>query len=82
MLRTSLVGVTKTLSARVRETGGVLPATLYPAYVKADSGTFNYEDLTNKPSINGITLLGDVSLEAVGIAQADQAEIDALFEEI
>jgi hypothetical protein len=30
-------------------------------------GTTDYEDLTNKPSINGTTLEGDVSLEDIGI---------------
>lgn len=30
-------------------------------------GTTNYEDLINKPSINGTTLEGDVSLEDIGI---------------
>ncbi len=35
--------------------------------VPGEPGTTDYEDLTNKPSINGTTLEGDVSLEDIGI---------------
>ena len=31
------------------------------------SGTTDYTDLTNKPSINGVTLTGDVSLSSLGV---------------
>lgn len=34
---------------------------------KGDPGTTDYEDLINKPSINGTTLEGDLSLEDIGI---------------
>ena len=34
-------------------------------------GTSDYEDLTNKPSINGTELVGDVSLEDIGAASID-----------
>ena len=33
-------------------------------------GTGNYMDLTNKPSINGIVLIGNSSLNALGIQPA------------
>jgi len=32
------------------------------------SGTSNYNDLRNKPKIEGVTLEGDVSLENIGAA--------------
>lgn len=32
-------------------------------------GTTDYNDLENKPSINGVTLEGDLSLEDLGISQ-------------
>lgn len=81
MLRTSLVGVTKTLSARMRESGGVVSATMYPTYVKADSGTMNYEELFNKPTINGVTLIGDLSFADLGLLEAQTSDIEAMFEE-
>lgn len=84
MLRTSLVGITRTIPAKMRETGGVFPATVYPAYVKADQvqGTSNYEELENLPSINGVVLLGDRSLAELGIVEAQASDIDAMFDEI
>lgn len=84
MLRTSLVGITRTIPAKMRESGGVFPAMMYPAYVKADSeqGTSNYEDLENKPMINGVVLLGDVSLADLGLSEAQPSDIDAIFDKI
>lgn len=41
-------------------------------------GTHDYDNLINKPSINGVTLEGDLSLEDLGISQVD---ISALTEE-
>ena len=46
-----------------------------------DSG--DYEDLINKPSINGVELLGDVSFKELGLgdiplAPLTNAEIDAI----
>ena len=84
MLRTSLVGITRTIPAKMRETGGVFPATMYPAYVKADSGqgTSNYEELENLPTINGVVLLGDLSLTDLGIVEAQASDIDAIFDQI
>ena len=42
------------------------------------TGTNNYNNLINKPSINGVTLEGELSLEDLGISQVD---ISALTEE-
>ena len=81
MLRTSLVGITRTIPAKMRETGGVFPATMYPAYVKADStqGTSNYEELENLPSINGTVLAGSLSLSDLGLVEARESDIEELF---
>lgn len=81
MLRTSLVGIARTIPAKMRETGGVFPATMYPAYIKADSeqGTTNYEELENLPSINGVVLLGNLSLADLGIYEAQESDIEELF---
>lgn len=35
-----------------------------------EAGTTNYEDLTNKPSINGVELVGNKSIEELGITEA------------
>lgn len=81
MLRTSLVGITRTIPAKLRESGGVIPATMYPAYVQADSkGTMNYEELENKPSVSGIELMGCLSLADLGIEEASPEDIEALFQ--
>ena len=40
----------------------------------AGGGTFNYNELENKPSIEGVTLVGDVSLEDIGAADAEDVQ--------
>ena len=81
MLRTTLVGATRTIPAQLRESGGVVTATLNPAYVAgADNLSANYDDMINKPTINGVELTGDLSLEDLGIVEVKMADIDALFE--
>lgn len=81
MLRTTLVGATRTIPAQLRESGGVVSATLNPAYVAgADNLSANYEDMLNKPTINGVELSGDLSLEDLGLVEAQASDIDALFE--
>ncbi len=42
-------------------------------------GTGNYEDLTNKPSIEGVTLLGDRSFRALGLDPITNSEIDEII---
>lgn len=42
-------------------------------------GTFNYEELLNLPSIEGVTLRGNKTLEQLGITEITTAEIDAMF---
>ena len=82
MLRTSLVGITRTIPAKMRESGGVFPATMYPAYVKADSSeqaTSDYEELENLPSVNGVVLKGGLSLADLGIVEAQDSDIEELF---
>lgn len=36
-------------------------------FIRGGSGTPNYDTLTNKPSINGVTLLGDKSTTELGL---------------
>ena len=81
MLRTTLVGASRTIPAQLRESGGVVSATLNPAYIAgADSVSANYEDMANKPTINGVELTGDLSLEELGLIEASASDIDALFD--
>jgi hypothetical protein len=42
-------------------------------------GTTNYNALSNKPKVNGVTLSGDKSLEDLGIQIISNSEIDDLF---
>lgn len=39
-------------------------------------GSSDYEDLTNKPSIEGVELVGDVSLDDLGVAYAEDIPTD------
>lgn len=81
MLRTTLVGVTRTVPAQLRENGAVVSATLNPAYIAgADTVSANYEDMINKPTINGVELVGDLTLADLGLEEAQASDIDALFE--
>lgn len=41
-------------------------------------GTGNYEDLTNKPSIEGVTLSGNMSLGDLGVNPYTDAQVDDL----
>ena len=41
-----------------------------------DLGTNDYNDLTNKPSIEGVELIGDVSLDDLGVAFVDDIPTD------
>ena len=43
-------------------------------------GSLNYNELYNKPSIEGVTLTGNKTLEQLGITEITTAEIDAMFE--
>lgn len=80
MLRTTLVGVTRTIPAQIKESGGVMSATLHPAYVVGnDTASANYEDMLNKPSINGVELTGDLTLADLGIFEIEASDIDAMF---
>lgn len=56
--------------------------TIEPAYMKnyfiqnnSTTGTNNYNELINKPKINGVTLIGDKTLNELGTYT--KAEIDA-----
>lgn len=42
---------------------------------KGDPGTTNYNGLTNKPTINGVTIEGDKTSEDYGIESADRREV-------
>lgn len=78
MLRTTLVDVTRTVPAQLRESRGLVSATLNPAYI-AGSGTSNYDEMTNKPTINGVELSGDLSLADLGICEAQESDIEEIF---
>lgn len=52
-----------------------------PAPEKEGSGTNNYDDLTNKPRINGVELVGDLSLEDIGIPDLSNVPTQTLSNE-
>jgi len=49
------------------------------AVVNGGLGTVSYNDLTNKPSINGVTLMYDKTTENLRIATADTTDYDTLM---
>ena len=44
--------------------------------------TVNYEDLENKPSINGVTLEEDMELEDIGITELTPDMVSEIFLEV
>lgn len=42
-------------------------------------GTANYNDLTNKPRIESVELIGNKTLDEIGIRTMTENEIDLLF---
>ena len=43
------------------------------------AGTNDYNDLVNKPSIEGVELIGDKTLEELGVEALTPQEIDAII---
>ena len=43
------------------------------------AGTNDYNDLANKPSIEGVELVGDKTLEELGVEALTPQEIDAII---
>ena len=59
------------LNKRIKEGGG-----------GGTGGTTNYNSLTNKPSINGVTLTGALTLQQLGIAEISNSEIEQIILDI
>lgn len=45
-------------------------------------GTSNYEKLAHKPSINGVELAGNKSLENLGVIELTNLEIEAIIRNV
>lgn len=45
-------------------------------------GTTNYNHLTNKPIINGVTITGNLTLEQLGIEEMSNTRIDQIIQSI
>jgi hypothetical protein len=50
--------------------GNVHTVTLVTPLVKEPSSSVDYNEIKNKPSINGVELVGDLSFEELGIQPA------------
>ena len=59
------------LNKRIQESGG-----------SGGGGTSNYNSLSNKPVINGVTLTGNLSLEDLGIEEISNTEIEQIINSI
>lgn len=51
----------------------------YGGGTSGGGGTTDYEDLTNLPEVNGVQLIGDKSLEDLGIESLTNAQMDTLL---
>ncbi len=62
--------------------GSTFTLTLETPLVKDNTGTFDYDELTNIPSINGVELQGDISLDDLGILNKPltAGDIDAIID--
>lgn len=58
--------------------GNTFTLTLATPLVKEPSTSTNYNDLKNKPSINGVELSGNMTLESLGIQPAGDYASEAL----
>lgn len=47
--------------------------------LERSSGTSNYEALVNKPKIEGHTLIGDSTLDQIGVGDITPQEIDIII---
>lgn len=45
----------------------------------SDEGVIDYDDLQNRPQVNGVTLSGDKSFEDLGLQSIPVADVEALF---
>lgn len=50
--------------------------------VEEEGSSFDYAESENKPSINGVTLVGDLSLEQLGLKAISNTEIQAIIDEL
>ena len=55
---------------------------LIKALAGSGGGTTNYNNLANKPQINGVTLSGEKSLEELGIDLDSKADIDGYYDNL
>lgn len=47
-----------------------------------DGGEKNYERLSHKPRINGVELIGDKSIEEIGVETMTNMEIKSIFDNV
>ena len=60
--------------ARTGDIAPIITNTVTKQFVESlgiDAGTTNYADLANKPAVNGVTLAGDKTAAALGLADAE-----------
>lgn len=55
---------------------------VYEGSGESPSQEYDYEKLKNKPSINGVELIGDKTLEEIGIGEISNSEIEEIIKSI
>lgn len=55
---------------------------VYKGSGESPSREYDYEKLKNKPSINGVELIGDKTLEEIGIGEISNSEIEEIIKSI
>ncbi len=61
--------------------GSVFTLMLATPIVKEPGGTSDYDQLKNKPTINGVELVGDIQLEDLGIQPAGDYPSEPISDE-
>ncbi len=68
------IGIATTERAGIVKPDGITIRVDEDGTIHADNGTVDYNELENKPSINGMELSGDKSLDELGIASVEALE--------
>ena len=67
------------VSVRVRDTGGEVRMRVNESIRPGSGGSSDYEDLSNKPSIESVTLMGNKTFSDLGLTPLTNEEIEALL---
>ena len=77
------ISETETLSAEVASTDEFIEVGLDESYVRSGGGgTTDYNDLINKPQIEGVTLIGNKMFPELNLNVLTNSEIQTIFDNL